>query len=101
DKARWMFLNLLKGGSGYLSTLIRSATSTYGTHMAIMAFLVLDPTLSAPSDPRTSLPVNFYASGLGRMLSRIDWGTNASWLSWLGQPWISVDHQPAASGEFE
>ena len=67
---------------------------------AILYFMLMDPTVPPPRDPRPSLPTAFVAPGIGRLLARSDWTRGASWIDFAAG-WISVDHQHADSGSFD
>jgi hypothetical protein len=65
---------------------------------ALMYFLVFDGT-TMPADPRPAYPTRTFAPGMGEILARTDWTTNASFFEWhVG--WQSIDHQHADANDF-
>ncbi len=67
---------------------------------AILYFLLFDPNSAAPTEPRPAMPTRYYAPGLGRILARTDWSSNAAWFT-FHLSWLLIDHQLAEGGQFE
>ncbi|HTI70093.1 MAG TPA: Ig-like domain-containing protein [Candidatus Limnocylindria bacterium] len=100
DQARWVGVNVVEGGP---SKLYQRASNIWGNCYAtqsILYFLLFDPALAAPVDPRPAMATSFYDPALGRFLGRTDWTTNASWLSWICR-WTTLDHQNGDGNQFE
>lgn len=67
---------------------------------AILYFMLFDPDAPAPTDPRPDLPLTHYAEGIGHLLARTSWNTDAEFFAFhLG--WNNIDHQLAEGGQFE
>jgi len=94
---RWIETNMPPNGS---DDLIGRARNTESSTASIMYFMLFDPTAPAPSDPRPSQPLTFFASGIGRLLARTDWNTNATWFTYK-LTWNGIDHQNADGNQFE
>ncbi|HEV8130900.1 MAG TPA: hypothetical protein VGQ81_06590 [Acidobacteriota bacterium] len=94
---RWIETNMAPGGPVGLSD--RARDSNFNQN-AIFYFMLFDPAAPAPDDPRPSLPLNFFASGLGRILSRSSWDRNASWFTYK-LSWNQVDHQNGDGNQVE
>ncbi len=101
-KTSWLAEEAPEGG--YANLLTRASTS-WGANesyeMGILYFLSLDPAkLTAPADPRPSLPTLFYDRPQGNVLAQSDWSTNRSMLHWRCS-WTSINHQNADGGMFQ
>lgn len=97
DQIRWIETNTAPGGAEKL--MLRAADS-YSFFNSIMYFMLLDPNAGQPPDPHLSQPLNFYAPGIGHILSRTGWDPGASWFTYsLG--WDSIDHQQADGNNFD
>lgn len=67
---------------------------------AILYFMLFEPAAASPADPKSGLPLNFYAPGIGRILARTGWDTNAAFFSYI-LGFITIDHQHAEGSQFE
>ncbi len=94
---RWIETNMAPGGAAGLSD--RARDSNFNQN-AIFYFMLFDPAAPLPDDPRPSLPLNFFAPGLGRVLSRTSWDSNASWFTYK-LSWNQVDHQNGDGNQVE
>lgn len=96
NEAKWFTTNAVQG------TLQNNTSNpwTWGCVQSILYFLMLDPTSSAPTDPRPTYPLNFFDPITGRVLSRSDWTANATWFDFRSS-WESINHQQGDAGEFE
>lgn len=95
---KWISAHLPPGGAAALAERTRD-TSGYFQN-AILYFLLFDPTKALPADPRPSLPLSHFAPGLGRILARTAWETNASWFTYK-LSFNQVDHQSGDGNQFE
>lgn len=97
DAARWIQLNVPPGGA---DELLYRAGGNEDRPEAILYFMLYDPNAAEPADPRPSLPTDWFAPGIGHILSRTDWGPDATWFDWsLG--WQNIDHQHGDGLSFE
>jgi hypothetical protein len=86
---RWFELNTVGGGASDLPERVGNPSNPAD---AILYFLMFDPTLPAPSDPRPAWPKTNIAAGVGRLSWRTGWGIDARWLTMsAGQG--RIDHQ--------
>lgn len=69
-------------------------------HVPILYFLLFDPTLPPPTDPRADWPTSFYAPGMRRYLARTDWSPDAAFFTYSNS-WNWVDHQAANANAIE
>jgi len=89
DATRWVETHIAPGGA---SKLITRAGDFNHARDCILYFMLFDPAASAPSDPRPTLPLDYFSPGIGRILSRTGWNANASFFAYhLG--WNLIDHQ--------
>jgi len=72
-------------------TSVNAATSGYGTADPWLAFLEVNP--AAAVTPLNTLPLSYFASGMGAVAARSDWGTSASWMSFRAGPYINNPDQ--------
>ena len=89
DAERWFELNTVGGGASDLS---ERAGNPSNPADAILYFLMFDPTLPAPSDPRPAWPTTNIAEGVGRLSWRTGWDSDARWLT-LSAGQGRIDHQ--------
>ncbi len=99
DATRWFAVNAVEGGAAGLTQRIQNPWS-YGVQSSILYFLLLDPTLPAPADPRPGYTTDIFDAGNGRVLSRTDWSANASVFTFRSS-WESINHQDGDAGQFE
>jgi len=94
---RWIQTNMAPGGAAHLTERVRGASYPRD---ALFYFLLFDPHIAAPADPRPDLPLTFFALGVGHILARTSWRPDAAWFDYsLG--WNSIDHQHADGNSFE
>lgn len=98
EALRWIQTNVPLGGADGL--LERIADPGDALQQSILYFLLLEPGLPAAADPRPALGRTHFAPGLGRILSRTDWGPSASWFSYK-LSYNSVDHQYGDGNQVE
>lgn len=94
---RWIETNMAPGGAGNLTARARDGNFFQN---AILYFMLFDPTAAPAPDPRPSLPLSWYARGLGRILARTSWDADAAWFTYK-LSWNSVDHQYGDGNQFE
>lgn len=95
--ARWIQTHVPPGGA---QRLLYRAGDFNHVRDTILYFMLFDPNAPAPSDPRSSLALNHYAAGIGRLLSRTGWDANARWFNYhLG--WNGIDHQMGTGNMFD
>lgn len=92
---RWALVNGPEGGAA--NFLHRIASSSYGAMNTIMAYLVMDPNLPAPTDPRPNFPTYFLDAGLCRVMSRTSWDVNASIYAYAAPP-LRIGHEQCDAG---
>jgi len=94
---RWMETNLAPGGA---TKLIERAGDWNHVRDCLFYFMLFDPAAPTPADPRPAYPTNYFAPGVGRILSRTGWEANASFFTYhLG--WSLIDHQHQTGNMFE
>ena len=93
DSARWFTTNAVQGG------VINNASNpwTWGCMQSVLYYLLLDPTKSAPVDPRPTLPLNYFDSFTGRAISHSDWTSNPTMFTYRAS-WTSINHQQGDAG---
>ncbi len=97
DQLRWIETNMAPGGA---AKLLERANDSYSFFNAIQYFMLFDPNAGPPPDPHQSEPLNFYAAGIGHLLSRTGWDPGAAWFTYsLG--WSGIDHQQADGNNFD
>lgn len=98
---RWLQRHVPPGGSAELSDRTRSREDVLE---GVLYFLMFDPL--APSsaanapDPRPLMPQSVWGEGMGRLLSRTDWGSDARWFN-AKFGWDTIDHQHGDAGMLE
>ncbi|MHB8521571.1 MAG: hypothetical protein ACYDH9_12550 [Limisphaerales bacterium] len=94
---RWAQTFIAAGGQDGLPDRVRDSNSfTRG----LFYFLLFDPAAPPPQDPRPGLPLTHYSPGLGRLLARTSWDTNAAWFTYK-LSWLEIDHQLGDGNQFE
>jgi hypothetical protein len=93
-KISWFLQNALPGGTAKLTT--RAGDNPI---VAILSFMLFDPTAAAPADYRTSLPTTFYSPAIRRLEARTSWSSDASWFGYSCN-WKTIDHQTDICGGF-
>jgi len=99
NAARWMAINGVEGGPAGLYSRIANPWA-WGAQSAVLYFLLLDPNLPAPTDPRTGYSTAFYDASQGRLVEHSAWSPDASMLSFRCS-WISLQHQQADGNKLE
>ena len=99
EATRWFAINAVEGGAVALNQRIANPW-TYGVQASVLYFLLLDPTLPAPADPRPAYADHFFDPGIGRLLSRTGWSPSASIFTFHSS-WESINHQDGDAGQFE
>jgi ligand-binding sensor domain-containing protein len=97
---RWILKETLQGGPNALYSRASNIWGNGYTTDTILYFMVFDPSASSPSDPRPSQPLTFVDKPYGRLLSRTDWGPNATWFTYKCN-WLSINHQNSDCNQFE
>ena len=98
DSARWFATYATEGGSAFLPQ--RVWDWSYGVDEGILYFMLLDPSLPPPTDPRPQFPLAFQDVPFGHIIDRTDWTTNAAQFDVLAN-WISINHQQGGAGLFQ
>ena len=98
EALRWIQVHTPPGGAPGLGERVARPSGAF--QVSILYFLLLEPGLAAPADPRPALPLTHFAPGLGRILSRTGWGESASWLSYK-LSYNEVDHQYGDGNQIE
>ena len=94
---RWAQVVLQPGGIDNLASRVRDSNSST---TAIFYFLLLDPTSPPPTDLRSQFATTHFAPGIGRLLSRTSWETNATWFTYK-LSWPGIDHLNGDGNQFE
>jgi hypothetical protein len=94
---RWIEMYTAPGGKGALLDRIRRADTFVN---GIFTFLLFEPHLGYPSDPRRGLATTYFAPGVRHILARTDWSPRATWFDY-SLDWLSVDHQHGDANAFE
>ncbi|MGE0811773.1 MAG: hypothetical protein AB7O28_16185 [Vicinamibacterales bacterium] len=94
---RWMEMHMPAGGA---ARLVERARDMNYVRDCLLTFMLFDPAAPAPTDPRPSLPLSWYAPGPGKILARTSWNDTASWFTYT-LPWLGIDHQFGAANMFE
>ncbi|MCB9136117.1 MAG: hypothetical protein H6636_11865 [Anaerolineales bacterium] len=96
NAVQWAALHTAPGGEAYFLDHVRNPNDF---REAILYYMLFAPG-TPPTDPRSTLPLDFYAPGLNRVFSRTGWDAAATWFNYrLG--WNSIDHQMADGNHFE
>jgi hypothetical protein len=100
EAVRWILTEALEGGPEHR---FDRAARIWGNGLAsdsILSFLAFDPAASPPADPRPELPLTYVDRPYGRLLSRTNWGPDATWLTFKCS-WMSINHQNGDCNQFE
>jgi hypothetical protein len=102
NAVRWIEQNLPPGGpDGFLSRAgvdVNGDSSVFTDN--ILYFMLFDPAAPPPTDPHSTEPLDFFVPGMGRILSRTGWDTNAAWFTYK-LSWSHIDHQQEDGNQFE
>ncbi|MCA0351155.1 MAG: hypothetical protein LCH85_04095 [Chloroflexi bacterium] len=96
-KVRWIETVTPPGGA---EGLIERVGNPNDFRDAIIYFMLFDPTAAVASDPRPSLPLDFYAEGMHKIFSRTSWADDTGWFN-FSLSWNFIDHQQADGNHFE
>ncbi len=94
---RWAQTNMMPGGP---NAFLHRAAAPEDFRQSILYFLLYEPGAATATDPRSAIPLDFYAPGLDLLLSRTSWDSNASWFSY-NLAWNGIDHQQGTANNFE
>ena len=94
---RWIEKNVAPGGAPRLLQRAGDRTSGQG---AVYYYILFDPSLPEPTDPRPSLDTFHVATGMNSINSRTGWDPDAAWLSYI-LPWNEIDHQQGTGNMFQ
>jgi hypothetical protein len=98
NAARWIEQNIPPGGpAGFINRAGGDNNSFSGN---LFYFMLYDPAAVPPTDPHPAEPLDMFVPGMGRILSRTGWDTNANWFTYK-LSWSHVDHQLADGNQFE
>jgi hypothetical protein len=98
NAVRWIQQDLPPGGPA--TFLNRAGGDNNSFTGNILYFMLYDPAAPAPTDPRAGESLDLFVPGMGRVLSRTGWDTNASWFTYK-LSWSHIDHQMADGNQFE
>jgi len=99
NESRWVALNAIpNGANGIMSNIAQPWT--WGADMSLLNFLLMDPTASAPTDPRPTYPLFYVDPAAGRVVAHGDWGLNNTMFDYRAS-WESINHQDGDGGQFE
>jgi len=97
EALRWIQTHMSPGGADKFIERVEGAEAFSS---AILYFMLFDPGAPLPTDPRPSQSVTFYAPGIGHILARTSWDTDATWFTYsLG--WLTISHQHCDGNQFE
>ncbi len=96
-KVRWIETVTPPGGA---DGLIERVGNPNDFRDAIIYFMLFDPTAAVATDPRPSMPLDFYAEGMHKIFSRSSWADDAGWFN-FSLSWNFIDHQQADGNHFE
>ncbi len=74
---------------------VNTATANYGQGDPWLVFLEVAP--GAPVAPLNTLPLSYFATGMGAVAARSNWTTGASWMSFRAGPYAN---NPAQGEEY-
>ncbi|HSX60913.1 MAG TPA: choice-of-anchor D domain-containing protein [Tahibacter sp.] len=104
DLIRWVQRHLPPNGAAGFVSRTRASGSSGDVLSSLLYFLLFDPaapgSAATAPDPRPSLALSFWSDGMGRLLSRTDWGADARWLTYR-LSYNAVDHQHGDGNLFE
>lgn len=98
NATRWIEQHLPPGGPEAFINRAGADNNSFSGN--IFYFMLYDPAAIAPLDPRPAEPLDFFVPGIGRILSRTGWDTNATWFTYI-LSWSHVDHQLEDGNQFE
>jgi hypothetical protein len=92
---RWLQTHVPPGGKSALYERVRKVSDP---RSAILYFL-LAPDDGDAVDPRKTLPLRWFAEGLGHVYARTSWKADASFFRYI-LGWIAIDHQHGEGNHF-
>lgn len=98
NAARWFALDAMPNGASALRSRMADPW-TWGLQQDLLYFMLLDPTVAPPTDPRPAFPTLFYDAPQGRIVAHSDWSPNGTMFDYRAS-WLSINHQDGSSGEF-
>ncbi|UXI69420.1 choice-of-anchor D domain-containing protein [Tahibacter amnicola] len=104
DAVRWVQRFIPPDGNSGFAGRTRANGSSGDVLSSLMYFLLFDPnspaSLPTAPDPRPALDLAFWSEGMGRLLTRTGWDTNARWFDYR-LSYNAVDHQHGDGNLFE
>ena len=98
NDCRWIEQYLAPGGP---DNFLDRASRNYNVFADdILAFMLYDPAAPPAVDPHAAEPLDLFVPGMGRILSRTGWDTNAAWFTYK-LSWAHIDHQLCDGNQFE
>lgn len=97
ESLRWAEIHTAPGGEGGLLARVANPDDF---RQSLLYFMLFDPAAPPPADPRPAMPLDFYAPGIDKLISRTGWDSQAGWFN-VGLSWNLIDHQQADGGHFE
>jgi hypothetical protein len=97
DAVRWIAENVPEGGKAEFFD--RAGAGTDQFLGPIFYFLVFDPKLGEPADPRAQLPTRYFAPSLNRTLARTCWCPEGRMFTHK-LSYNTIDHQTADGNDF-
>ncbi|MEO5952714.1 MAG: hypothetical protein ABIQ44_09640 [Chloroflexia bacterium] len=97
NKIRWIETNMAPGGA---EKLMERAADSYSFFNSILYFMLFDPKAGQAADPHLLEPLNFYAPGMGHILSRTGWDEGSTWFNYM-LGWTTIDHQQGDGNSFD
>jgi len=94
---RWAQEHLQPGGSEGVGSRVRDSNSATP---GIFYFLLFDPTAAPATDMRSQFATTHFAPGIGRLLTRTGWDSNATWFTFK-LSWPGIDHLNGDGNQFE
>jgi hypothetical protein len=97
DKIRWIQNNM---PPGLLPNVIERANSDYAELGPIFYFLLMDPKAAGTgTDPRPSMPTDYWSEGLNFLFARTGWGPGESYFAYQLE-WTGMDHRHADDNHY-
>ncbi len=97
DEARWLAINATTGGA---ANFLQRVASPWSTAESILYFLLMDPALPPPADPRPGYATTFFDAPQARLLARSGWSANDTLFTYRAAP-ESINHVNCDAGQFE
>jgi Divergent InlB B-repeat domain len=102
NKELWYVSNAVQGGPGNVYPRVGNLFADTDVSQGILFFLLFDPSVVPANvpDPRPSLPLEFVSPQIGRILSRSDWTSDATWFTHHCS-WETINHESGDCMQFE